>query len=278
VFKLLATTLSISLFAVYAHAGYTVYANGTAFTNNLAPPTAVQGYDAGQKSSANVDLFTDSTYDDSAGHTGYASSALKIKAELGQLHFLASVYATNNYYPGFDGGYAGFGYDDRSPKVAALAGFADVLTPTSATLPVGTPVEFAVHMTLEGTRTADAVAQTGTVVDLRANFYANDYTSLLEMPMGTSVQHDDFIVHGQIGYEMPFGSYFQAYGNTAVTHGGASFTTVDAWNTGSMTFAPVDPNVSFTTSSGYRYQAVPEPSVFAALGLGLIAILRRRRG
>lgn len=111
-----------------------------------------------------------------------------------------------------------------------------------------------------------------------ATYFGSD-SMTLALSGGSNVLTMDTVVAAYVGDDVHMSSRLDILAQTSYALSRASHANVDAWNTGIFSLESLTPSVTYTTDSGYMYrpQAVPEPATMAALGLGVVAMIRRRK-
>ncbi len=260
-----------------AHAGYGVLANGKVLTNLAAGTQTSDAQGGASLSVASIDVLADEVFNLGGGISGHGTSRLRVTTEVGRIHAMGEGFATSTRIVGYDGGYTRFAAKDDFTG-ASVGSWYDVIHVTHPTLPTGSPVKYRATATLEGTKSAFApFPNNGTHVYLRMG--AAQYSALVVMQDGVFSASRDVVIDTFVGDVFTLGSSLEVQGETSLTNGGPSTCRVDAWNTGLVTLDSLTPGASFVSDSGYRYAAspVPEPGAMAALGLGVAALVGRRR-
>ncbi len=184
---------------------------------------------------------------------------------------------------------AGYGYfvpsltDGGYASVNATVEVNDWLTPTSTIYANGTAVTlhfvFAVHGSVDvpdSDQQRPGITAIG-LTHVDATTSIDSFAKTITVPSQNLDGSITFDLNAQIGSAFKF-----RYSLEAATYLSSSIpdyrvVSSNFYSTGIMSIAANDPNVSFTTASGYNYAPVPEPTSLCALGLGVATFARRKR-
>ncbi len=164
----------------------------------------------------------------------------------------------------------------------ASLSWVDVITPTSAVLPAGTPVDFSALILITGISTADGLY---TTADARQRMQLTGPASF-----GFAAGSAKFVevlgsggaigtISAFIGEPFAIESEFLLQIRGGVPSGDPSYhaATITYLHSSLFGFAPKDSSFSYTTLSGVTYAtSVPEAQTYALLAIWLLFLMRRR--
>ncbi len=217
------------------------------------------------------------------GESGSIEGKLKTTASYGDLHTYA--YCLTNQTGGLNGK-----VDSDS---IANAGWEDILTVTSGTLPMGSLCQIKFNMLEDGSLSATVPSGNVTYAFVQAEFNVSNLTNQGEpaqrqqyqqsVGYGGANENDPFILfNAQVGDQIGISGDLAS---TVVADNGSLNGTVSATsdylNTANFYADPLTPGVSLISASGHNYSSpVPEASTglsFGGLLLGLGGIMLRAR-
>ncbi len=160
-------------------------------------------------------------------------------------------------------------------------------------LPVGTPEEFEISITLNSTVTNTGNGMSGMVTMTATGglFFSNDGSTCVtatELALSNNGSNNGIwtcnaVISTSSGSSMPVDGDLLAEVNVAAflcsncSYGG----TADAQNTGAISLIPLTPGATFTTASGLTYppfvESTPEPGYLWLSGAGIVIVCAIRR-
>lgn len=189
----------------------------------------------------------------------YLTGTAMAKADYGSLHAYSTAVNNGGTYYSYAQGYARF---------------RDMITITGG---VGTG-QFFTDFTVEGTHQSTGVAYS------IAQIYWNNLPNGVPGTIPAGVHTYAGTVPINFTYGVPFELKAEFYSQVLFLSGGIGSGTTDFLNTATLSATHIYDNfghqlngMTISAGSGHIYPAaVPEPATFAALGLGLVALVRRR--
>ncbi len=207
-----------------------------------------------------VAYHTDNTLTTKFKALTYLTGTAMAQADYGYLHGYSTAVNTGGTYYSYAQGYARF---------------VDMITITGG---VGTGT-FSTDYTVDGTHLATGVAYS------IAQLYTSNMPAGVPgtIPAGTHTYAGS--VNTTFTYGVPFEVKAELYSQVLFLNGGIGSGTTDFMNTATLSATHIYDagghalnGMTITAASGHVYPAaVPEPATMAALGLGLVAVIRRRR-
>jgi len=237
---------------------------------------------------ANAGSVNTSLTSSEAANNRFLEADLSASASIGSLHTFAHASSYNTVSNGFSG------FSDAG-DADTTASFQDLLTVSSASLPVGTSCTIEFSMPVDGTLSTNNGLQS--IADVAASFSVSDLNGHTQTTSYNEEEKNGVITGG--GSNPPFsfsavvGEVLQINGSLQSIAGAADNlanptgeATSDYSNTAHYYADPVTPGVTLVSASGHDYSApapVPEASTTVSLGalLGLgglaLAVRARRR-
>ncbi len=157
----------------------------------------------------------------------------------------------------------------------------DYLTVTDPTLPQGTPVTLSFRYALSGTFSTP-VFELGGSYSASAVGYLNASSNLGQISLryenvnGAAPYDLVGTITAAVGDKVTLSYGLDTFAYVAGTATVARQASVDFSHTARAFAWSNDPGVTLVAASGHDYAAVPEPASVAALGMGALALLRRR--
>jgi hypothetical protein len=222
------------------------------------------------------------TYSDMATSTDSSTGTLDASVQIGVMHLLAqgTVDTSAPCFSTFVG--------CTNPQVATDVQFGDTITPVSGSLAAGTLVPFQFTFNLDYSATAP-YAQDGISVGggVFVGDFPCDFGGILGgcEPNGYLVSVSDGASSGGLYtstrvIDLPVGESTYLVQDLWLRLGaGQGTTTFDASNTAWLNITSLDPDVTFSTGSGFTYSGdpeIPEPSTLLLLSAALLGWVLRK--